>query len=137
MTTSEWNARVIEQFRAGGEIEGMHRERLVLLTTTGRSSGERRTAPMMFLPDDGDAILVVASADAAPDDPDWFLNLVADPHVHVEAPDGEYDATAEPLDGEDRERAWAHVLALAPFFADHQDSVDRTIPVIRLTRSGR
>ena len=56
----EINKKTIEQFRAGGPIEGMHRERLVLLTTTGAKSGRPHTAPMMFVRD-GDRVLVIAS----------------------------------------------------------------------------
>ncbi len=78
MDVREINRRVVEQFRAGGPIEGMHRERLVLLTTTGRRSGEPRTTPLMF-DRDGDDVLVIASNVGAPRHPDWYLNLEADP----------------------------------------------------------
>jgi hypothetical protein len=72
MDVCEVNKRVVEQFRAGGEIEGMHRERLLLLTTTGRRSGQPRTTPMMFHRD-GDRVLVVASNIGAPRHPDWYF----------------------------------------------------------------
>jgi len=67
MDIREVNARVIEQFRAGGEIEGMHRGGL-LLTTTGAKSGRSRTTPMMFHRD-GDLLLVIASNIGAPSYP--------------------------------------------------------------------
>ncbi len=86
MDLRETNRRVIAQFRAGGPIEGMRREGLVLLTTTGRRSGEARTTPMMFHRD-GDRVLVIASNIGAPQHPDWYLDLVADPHVTVEIGD--------------------------------------------------
>ena len=60
MDIQETNRRVIDQFRSGGPIEGMQRDRLVLLTTTGRRSGEPRTTPMMFHRD-GERVLVIAS----------------------------------------------------------------------------
>ena len=87
MDVREVNKRVVEQFRAGGPIEGMHRERLLLLTTTGRRTGEHRTTPMMFHRD-GDRVLVIASNIGAPRHPDWYLNLVANPEVTVEVGDG-------------------------------------------------
>jgi hypothetical protein len=59
------NERVVAQFRTGGEVDGMHRERLLLLTTTGRRSGQPRTTPMMFHRD-GDRVLVIASNVGAP-----------------------------------------------------------------------
>ncbi|MBI5162001.1 MAG: nitroreductase family deazaflavin-dependent oxidoreductase [Micrococcales bacterium] len=128
------NEKVIHDFRAGGEIgvRGMHRERMLLLTTIGRASGRPRTAPMMFVRD-GDGILVVASANAAPRDPHWVLNVVADPRVHVELPDAEWDGSAAVLDGARREAAWVRVLERAPFFADHQAKVARRLPVVELT----
>ncbi|GAA1963749.1 nitroreductase/quinone reductase family protein [Agromyces allii] len=124
---------VVAAFRAGETPPGMHRERLLLLTTTGRTSGERRTTPMMrlALPD---ADHVVASANAAPTHPQWLLNLVEDPDVHVEVLDGEYDAVAVVLRGAERASAWNSILQIAPFFAAHQSDVDRTIPVVRLER---
>ena len=70
MDIKETNKKVIEQFRAGGEIDGMRRDRLVLLTTVGAKSGQRRTTPMMFHRDRG-RLLVVASNAGAPEHPDW------------------------------------------------------------------
>jgi deazaflavin-dependent oxidoreductase (nitroreductase family) len=129
----ETNRRVIEQFRAGGAVEGMHRERLVLLTTTRRRSGRPHTTPMMFHRD-GDRILVIASAAGAPRHPDWFLNLRAHPAVTVELPDESYAGVAIPLTGEDRERTWEMLKQTYPFFADHEAEVDREIPVVELRR---
>jgi deazaflavin-dependent oxidoreductase (nitroreductase family) len=127
------NRRVIEQFRAGGEIEGMHRERLVLLTTTGRRSGRRITVPMMFHRD-GDRILVIASNQGAPKDPEWYRNLVANPRVKVELANETFDGTAAPLEGADLERQWAAIKQASPFFAEHEKKAGRTIPVVALTR---
>ena len=130
------NERVVARFRAGGEVEGMHRARLLLLTTTGRRSGVPRTTPMMFHRD-GDRVLVIASAAGAPRHPDWYLNLVADPAVTVEVGDeggAPRPATATPLEGTERERLWAELTAAYPFFADHEArAAGRTIPVVALT----
>jgi deazaflavin-dependent oxidoreductase (nitroreductase family) len=125
------DARVIEQFRAGGEVEGMHRDRLLLLTTTGRRTGEPRTTPMMRLHVRGMSY-VVASANAAADDPEWLRDLEADPHAHVEEVDREYDATARVLRGSARSAAWSAIVEQAPFFAEDQDRVQREIPVVEL-----
>jgi deazaflavin-dependent oxidoreductase (nitroreductase family) len=128
------NRRVIEQFRAGGDIEGMHRERLLLLTTTGARSGDPHTAPMMFHRD-GDRLLVIASFAGAPDHPDWYTNLVADPHVTVEIGDETFPARATPAGAEERERLWAGLTESYPFLADHQAKTDRVIPVVVLERT--
>jgi F420H(2)-dependent quinone reductase len=59
------NQQVIAQFPAGAEIEGMHRDRLVLLTTVGARTGQPHTTPVMFHRD-GDRLLVIASNAGAP-----------------------------------------------------------------------
>jgi deazaflavin-dependent oxidoreductase (nitroreductase family) len=134
MDVRETNRRVIEQFRAGGEIDGMHRERLVLLTTVGARTGQLRTTPMMFHPD-GERLLVVASNVGAPHHPDWYHNLVANPRVTVEVGVETYEAVAAPLEGEERDRVWTMLKQTYPFFADHDRSTSRAIPVVALTRA--
>lgn len=134
MDIQEINRRVIEQFRAGGEIEGMHRDRLLLLTTTGARTGMARTTPMMF-ERDGDRVLVMASNAGARKPPDWYANVVANPAVQVEIGDETYPATATVLTGAERERLWAMITTANPFFVDHQKKADRQIPVVALARA--
>lgn len=133
MDQQAFNEQVIRQFRSGGPVEGMHRERLVLLTTTGRRSGETHTAPMMFYPD-RDGPVVVASNEGAAQHLGWYLNLEADPAVTVELPDETYDAQAVVLDGTDYERVWADVTRDFSFFLDHQRKTQRRIPLVRVAR---
>ena len=134
MNIQEINRAVIEQFRAGGEIEGMQRDRLVLLTTAGRRSGQPRTTPMMYHRD-GTRLLVVASNMGAPRHPDWYLNLVAEPQVTVEVDAETYDAVATPLTGAERAQVWTMLKQTYPFFADHEAAITRVIPVIALTKT--
>lgn len=134
MDVREVNERVIEQFRAGGPVDGMHRERLVLLTTTGRRTGEHRTTPMMFHRD-GDRVLVIASNIGAPRHPDWYQNLVAHPEVTVEVGDesgAPRAAVGRTLEGAEREPVWEMLKATYPFFAEHERRTTRTIPVVAL-----
>jgi len=130
---TEVNRKVIEAFRAGVDPPGMHRDRLLLLTTRGARTGTQRTTPMMFHRD-GDRVFVIASANAAPRDPQWYRNLVADPTVQVEQPDEAYPARAVPLVGAERATTWAEIKRRYPFFADHERKVDREIPVVELKR---
>jgi deazaflavin-dependent oxidoreductase (nitroreductase family) len=135
MDVREVNKRVVEQFRAGGAIDGMHRERLLLLTTTGRRTGEPRTTPMMFHRD-GDRVLVIASNIGAPRHPDWYLNLVAHPEVTVEVGDesgAARPALARTLEGDERTPVWEMLKAAYPFFAEHEAATTRTIPVVELS----
>ena len=137
----EYNRRLIEQFRAsrgaaGGPMDGRH---LLLLTTTGAKTGQRRTTPMMYVPDDSDSangprLLVIASNAGAPAHPDWYRNLLAHPDVTVEAVNETYEARAVVLEGAERERIWASIVAQYPFFAQHQAQITRQIPVVALER---
>jgi deazaflavin-dependent oxidoreductase (nitroreductase family) len=133
MDIAEINRRVIEQFRAGGPIEGMSRDRLLLLSATGRRTGQRRTTPMMF-ERDGDDLIVIASNVGAPAHPDWYLNLVAHPDVTVEVGDERFEAIAATTTGARRERLWRMLKQRYPFFADHEAKTAREIPVVALTR---
>ena len=134
MDIKEINRRTIEQFRAGGPIEGMHRERLVLLTTTGAKTGQPHTTPMMFVPDE-DRVLVIASNMGAPKDPDWYVNLCVNTRVKVEIGDESYEAEARPLTGDEYGRLWNQIKESNPFFADHEAKTARPIPVVALARS--
>ena len=134
MDIKQINARVVEQFRAGGPIEGMNRDGLLLLTTTGARSGRARTTPMMFHRN-GDRLLVIASNIGAPQHPDWYLNLVADRRVVVEVGTERFEATALPLTGSERQREWTMLKETYPFFAEHEAKTSREIPVVALTRS--
>jgi deazaflavin-dependent oxidoreductase (nitroreductase family) len=131
---NEYNRQLIEQFRAaqgGGQFDGRP---LLLLTTIGARTRQRRTTPMMYIPDD-DRLLVVASNAGAPAHPDWYHNLVAHPQVTVEIGPETYEATASVLEGAERERLWATIVAQYPFFAEHQAKISRRIPVIALERT--
>ena len=131
----DYNRQLIEEFRAnrnkvGGPFEGRP---LLLLTTTGAKSGERRTTPMMYIPD-GDRLLVIASNAGASTHPDWYRNVVAYPQVTVEVGNETFDATAVVTEGEERQRLWSRIVELYPFFAEHQAKITRQIPVIVLSR---
>src|ERR1039458_5436190 len=106
MDVKEINRRVIEQFRAGGEIGGRHRDRLLLLTTTGAKTGGRHTTPMTFHRA-GDRVLVGASHMGGRKHPDWYLNLVANPRVVVEAGGERFKAVTVPDGGAELEPLWS------------------------------
>jgi deazaflavin-dependent oxidoreductase (nitroreductase family) len=133
MDIRERNRTVIEQFRAGEEIEGMHRDRILLLTTTGSKTGNPHTAPMMFHRD-GDRLIVIASFAGAPKHPTWYNNLVADPRVTVEVDEETFQARASTATGEQRTRLWTTLTEKYPFLTEHQAKTDREIPLVVLTR---
>jgi deazaflavin-dependent oxidoreductase (nitroreductase family) len=132
---SDYNARVIEEFRAndgqvGGSWEGRE---LLLLTTRGRRSGRKYTTPTVYTRD-GDRLLVYASQGGSPEHPDWYLNLVANQDVIAEVGSERYDAVATPLSGAERDREYAAQAERWPQFAKYQEQTERVIPVVALTR---
>ena len=128
----EHNRQLIARYRADGGAS-MGDRPLVLLTTVGRKTGMPRTTPMMFVRDD-ERIFVVASNAGAPEDPQWYRNLIEDPSVTVELPGEEFKARATPLDGADYDRTWAMIKERYPFFAEHDDRAGRRIPVVELIK---
>jgi deazaflavin-dependent oxidoreductase (nitroreductase family) len=130
-----WMQNHIDEFRAnGGKLGGGFEGRpVLLLTTTGRKSGEPRTAPMMYLQEDG-RLYVFASKGGAPTNPHWYQNLVANPNVTVELGTERFEATARPLEGEEHDRVYAKQAELYPQFGEYQRKCERTIPVVELVR---
>lgn len=133
---NDFNEQIIAEFRAnkgkvGGMFEGAN---LVLLTTTGAKSGKRTTSPVMYF-EDGDRYIVIASYAGADHHPAWYHNLVANPEVTAEIGTETYELTAEVVDEEERDRLYAHVVTIAPGFAEYQEKTTRRIPVVALHRS--
>ncbi|MEV2277950.1 nitroreductase/quinone reductase family protein [Nocardiopsis sp. NPDC049922] len=132
---SDVNVPVIEEFRAnGGRVGGMFEGGdLLLLTSVGARSGREHTTPLGFVRV-GDRLYVVASAAGADRHPDWYHNVLAHPMVRVELGTEEFGVVAVPLEGEERDRAFAEIVARVPGYGDYQARTDRVIPVVALER---
>jgi len=119
---------------SGGNVMGwFDTVPILLLTTTGRKTRQRRTAPVMFVP--GPEPALVASNAGAKRHPQWYLNLRAHPAVTIQIGRDTYEARAEDAEGEERERLWARAVELYPAYARYQSHTDRQIPVVALRRS--
>lgn len=132
---NDWNAKIIDEFRAnggkaGGPFEGAP---LLLLHTVGARTGAERVTPLMYQQLDG-AWAVFASKGGAPDNPDWFHNLKAHPDVTVEIGTESRAARARVAEGDERERIWEAQKASFPQFAEYERNTTRTIPVVVLER---
>jgi deazaflavin-dependent oxidoreductase (nitroreductase family) len=130
---NDFNRRVIEEFRdnegrVGGPFEGAP---ILLLTSTGAKSGERRTTPVVYLPD-GERMVIVASKAGAPTNPAWYHNLLANPAATVEVGSDSVDVNAVVTSGEERERLFNAVADRFPQFLDYARKTTREIPVIAL-----
>ncbi|HEY8338798.1 MAG TPA: nitroreductase family deazaflavin-dependent oxidoreductase [Egibacteraceae bacterium] len=104
----------------------------LLLTTTGRRSGEPYTTPLIYITD-GDDYVVVASKGGAPEHPDWYHNLVANPKVEIQVTDQVMAAIARTATSEERARLWPRLVEVWPDFDEYQKKTDREIPVVLLT----
>jgi deazaflavin-dependent oxidoreductase (nitroreductase family) len=108
----------------------------LLLTTTGRRSGQLHTIPLPFLPD-ADGMVVVASYAANPQHPAWYLNLVDNPQVTVQYRGDTRAMRAETATGERRASLWTRLESEAPWYVEYQRRTDREIPVVVLSPAGR
>ena len=106
---------------------------ILLLTTTGRRSGERRTTPLIHRTD-GDRYVVVASKGGSPEHPDWFENLAADPDVEIQVKGERFAVEPSIAVGEERERLWELMAEVWPDYDDYAARTEREIPVVILTR---
>ncbi|TDD88139.1 nitroreductase family deazaflavin-dependent oxidoreductase [Actinomadura darangshiensis] len=126
------NARMNRKVRRGkGTFMGMD---VLILNTVGSRTGEPRQTPVAWFADDGDGRLVVASGGGS-QNPDWFVNLMANADkATIELPG--YEAapiTPHRLEGAERDAAWQRIATAQPRIAKYQSKSDREYPVVRLT----
>jgi deazaflavin-dependent oxidoreductase (nitroreductase family) len=106
---------------------------ILLLTTTGRSSGEERTTPLIHRVD-GDRWVVVASKGGAPEHPGWYQNLQEQPEATLQVKDEQIPVQAATAAGEERERLWGLMTDVWPSYDDYAKKTDRQIPVVVFSR---
>ena len=108
----------------------------LLLTTTGRKSGERFIFPLFYGETGSGSYIVVASKGGAPQHPGWYRNLAAHPEVEVQVGTAKIKARARTAAGEERAWLWAKALEFWPPYADYQKKTQREIPVVVLDPVG-
>jgi len=123
--------RYIESGGTDGHIwEGVP---TLLLTTTGRRSGQPRTTPLIY-GRDGDRYLVVASRGGAPQHPAWYENLTARPDVRVQVMAERFAARARTASKAEKPALWKTMAAIWPAYEDYQARTAREIPVVIIER---
>lgn len=133
---SDWNANIIDEFRAndgvmGGGFEGWT---LLLLHHTGAKTGTERVSPLAYQAR-GDSWAIFASKAGATTHPDWFHNLKAKPDTSIEVGAQKVAVTARIAEGAEHTEIWAKQKADRPQFAEYEAKAGRTIPVIILDPS--
>jgi deazaflavin-dependent oxidoreductase (nitroreductase family) len=128
-------AHVRRYRETGGKVGHVWREgsTVLLLTTTGRKSGEKRTTPLIYAKDDG-RYVIVASKGGAPEDPGWYANLVKTPEVELQVEDAVFRARARTASGDERARLWRKANEVWPHYDEYATRTSREIPVVVLER---
>jgi deazaflavin-dependent oxidoreductase (nitroreductase family) len=134
---SDWNASIVEEFRAnegkvGGQFEGAS---LILIHHVGARSGTKRVTPLGCFPQSDGGLVIVATNGGAPTNPDWYYNLKANPDITVEFGTETFTVAVRELIGAEFERAWAGIVSAAPQAGEFRAKAGRAIPVLLLTRT--
>jgi F420H(2)-dependent quinone reductase len=112
----------------GGKVQGLS---VLLLTTSGRKTGKKRTTPLGYFKDDGGYVITGSNA-GFDTHPAWFHNLRSDPRATIEVNDQRFEVRAEIAGAEKRDKLWARLIALAPGYADYAKKTSREIPLVIL-----
>jgi deazaflavin-dependent oxidoreductase (nitroreductase family) len=134
--SSSGQDRVVAEFRSrGGKVGGYHATmELLLLTTTGARTGQRRAVPLTYAPD-GDRYIVTAGNAGSDRHPAWYHNLIANPDdVTVEVGDDAFKAVAVIADEPERSALYDLFAAAYPVLDVYQAQTSRQIPIVILTR---
>jgi len=128
---NEFNRQVIEEFRekdgsVGGAFAGAP---MILVNHRGAKSGTAYTTPLVYTRDGGNYV-VIASKGGAPEDPQWFRNLRADPDITIEVGATTLPVRARVAEGEERDRLYRAQADLMPNFDEYAKATTRTIPVV-------
>jgi deazaflavin-dependent oxidoreductase (nitroreductase family) len=127
----------IERYQATSGMEGhrWHDTQTLLLTTTGRKSGDARISPLIYDLHRGDYV-VVASKGGSDQHPAWYLNIQANPEVEVQVWGDRFKARARTATPEERAEIWPKMTAEWPDYDKYQRKTDREIPIVILEREG-
>lgn len=131
----DWVRDDVAKIEAAGDTNVVERQGkpVVLVTMRGAKTGSVRKVPLMRVEHDGDFVLV-ASQGGAPEHPQWYWNLRADPDVEVQADRETFRARARELDGKERFDWWVRAVEAYPPYAEYQVRTQRLIPLFLLER---
>ncbi|MCT2582815.1 nitroreductase family deazaflavin-dependent oxidoreductase [Actinophytocola gossypii] len=132
-SASDRSRQQVEEYESSGGTRGttLRGMPVVVLTMVGASSGKIRKTPVMRVEHEG-SYAAVASLGGAPNNPVWYHNLVANPHVELQDGPVKQDMIAREVTGEEKALWWERAVAAYPDYADYQRRTDRDIPVFVL-----
>ena len=127
----------VDRYRAtdGEEGHDWNGTQALLLTTTGRKSGEQRTTPLIY-GQSGDDYLIVASKGGADAPPAWYLNIQENPDdVEIQVKGDRFKVQARDATPDEKPEMWKTMTAEWPDYDEYQEKTDREIPVVVLERA--
>jgi deazaflavin-dependent oxidoreductase (nitroreductase family) len=118
----------------GGRVGGrfMGGAPVLLLITTGRKTGEKRTAPLLYIKEGSDYV-IVASKGGMSKHPLWYRNIEADPNVEIELGREKFKARARRASDAEKKALWPKLVAMYPDYDNYQARTERDIPVLILS----
>lgn len=142
----EWISTHVRTYLASGGTEGHLWDSTVvggpgllpclLLVTKGRRSGRKITVPLIYGETGDGRYVIIASRGGTPTHPDWYLNLVADPHVQLQVGTERMRAVASTCEDASRDTVWKKMAEIYPPYDAYQAMTERRIPVVILTPEG-
>ena len=130
-----WVRKQVATIEETGDTRSVHvfNRPVVMLTMRGAKTGGLRKVPLMRVEHDG-VYAAVASKGGAPEHPQWYRNLVADPRITLQDGTESWAAVAREINGAERDAWWPRCVEAYPPYADYQTKTDRLIPVLLLER---
>jgi deazaflavin-dependent oxidoreductase (nitroreductase family) len=114
----------------GGRIDGLD---ILLLTTVGRKSGQKRTVPLPYFRE-GQSFVLIASFGGNDKNPAWLLNVQDQPDVEIQVGRRRMQVRARITEGEERAGIWTRITRDFPRYLAYQEKTTRQIPVVVLER---
>jgi deazaflavin-dependent oxidoreductase (nitroreductase family) len=129
-----WVAEHVQRYVASGGAEGHDWNGVptLVLVTTGRASGEPRRTGLIY-GTSGDDLVIVASQGGAPEHPQWYRNLQANPEAGVLVGTRKLTVRARTAASDERGALWDRMARIWPQYEDYARRTDREIPIVLLT----
>jgi deazaflavin-dependent oxidoreductase (nitroreductase family) len=131
-----FGAEHVQRYRETGGEEGHDWQgtQTLILTTTGRKSGEERSTPLIY-GRSGDDYLIVASKGGADDPPAWYLNLEAKPEAEIQVRADRFKVRSRVATADEKPELWKTMVAEWPAYDEYREKTERDIPVVVLERA--
>ena len=133
-STSQWVRDQVELYESTGGREGSTLLDtgipVIIVTMRGARSGAVRKIALMRV-EHGGSYALVASKGGAPDNPDWYTNLAANPdEVTVQDGPEPFAVRVREIDGAEYDEWWQRSVAVFPRYDEYREKTDRRIPVL-------